>query len=58
MRALFPGVQIPDNNVADSLSLALAGARYLGNPLDGALTQKKTEAWAAVAWPTTKGSNA
>jgi Holliday junction resolvasome RuvABC endonuclease subunit len=55
MRAAFPGVQIPDDNVADSLALALMGSRHLGYPLDGALPKKHLEAMANPAWPTTKG---
>ena len=52
MRERFPGVRIPDDNVADGLALAAAGARWAGFPVDGALTKKQTEAMAAVAWPT------
>ena len=55
MRAAFPGVQIPDDNVADSLALALMGSRHLGHLLDGALPKKHLEAMSKVLWPTTKG---
>lgn len=51
MRERFPGVSIPDDNVADAVALAAAGARWLGLPIDGALSKKQQEAWAAVAWP-------
>lgn len=54
MRAGFPGVQIPDDNVADSMALALMGIRHLGAPLD-VVTPKQLEAMGAVSWPDMKG---
>jgi Holliday junction resolvasome RuvABC endonuclease subunit len=54
MREKFPGVSIPDDNVADAVALAAAGARWLGVPIDGAMTDKQADAMAAVAWPTTE----
>ncbi|MBK0296274.1 hypothetical protein IAE22_29375 [Bacillus sp. S34] len=43
---------VPDDNVADSLALALMGARHLGRPLDGALTRDHLKAMGAPSWPT------
>lgn len=54
MRAAFPGVLIPDDNVADSLALALMGVRHLGRPLDGDLAKKHLEAMGAPSWPNPK----
>jgi Holliday junction resolvasome RuvABC endonuclease subunit len=54
MKASFPGVPIPDDNVADALALALMGVRHLGAPLDVA-GPKQLEAFAAVAWPRIEG---
>ncbi|QJU54378.1 crossover junction endodeoxyribonuclease RuvC [Herbiconiux sp. KACC 21604] len=51
MRERFPGVRIPDDNVADAVALAAAGSRWLGQPIDGALSKTQQEAMAAVAWP-------
>ncbi|WP_291053648.1 crossover junction endodeoxyribonuclease RuvC [Herbiconiux sp.] len=51
MRDRFPGVRIPDHNVADAVAMAAAGARWAGFPVDGALSKKQHEAMAAVAWP-------
>lgn len=56
MRAAFPGVLIPDDNVADSLALALMGVRHLGRPLDGDLAKKHLEAMDAPSWPNPKGT--
>lgn len=58
MRAAFPGVQIPDDNVADSLALAAMGCRSMGFPIDGDLTTKQLSAMAAPAWPTKKEQDA
>lgn len=54
VRDRFPGVHIPDDNVADAVALAAAGARWAGYPADGALTKKQTDAMAALAWPSTE----
>jgi Holliday junction resolvasome RuvABC endonuclease subunit len=54
VRDRFPGVRIPDDNVADAVALAAAGARWAGFPIDGALSKKQHEAMAAVAWPDTE----
>jgi Holliday junction resolvasome RuvABC endonuclease subunit len=51
MRSRFPGVQIPDDNVADALALAAAAAHWAGFPADGPLDRKQNEAMTAVAWP-------
>jgi Holliday junction resolvasome RuvABC endonuclease subunit len=51
MRERFPGVRIPDHNVADAVAMAAAGARWAGFPVDGAWSKKQHEAMAAVAWP-------
>lgn len=51
MRLRFPGVQIPDDNVADALALAAAAAHWAGIPADGPLNEGQIEAMAAVAWP-------
>lgn len=52
MRALYSRDLVPDDNVADSLTLALMGARHLGRPLDGALTRDHLKAMDAPSWPT------
>lgn len=51
VRASFPGVAIPDDNVADALALAAMGARYLGSPIDGDLTVQHLAAMSAPDWP-------
>lgn len=60
MRALVAGdfgtALVPDHNVADAVALAAMGARYLGEPVDGLLSPKQEEAYAAVAWPEWKGN--
>lgn len=52
MRATYPDERIPDDNVADALALAAAGAAWLGHPTQ-TYTTKQNEAHAAIAWPTT-----
>lgn len=51
IRDRFPATRIPDDNVADAVALAAAGARWLGSPVDGALTKPQNEAMASVPWP-------
>lgn len=51
MRERFPGLAVPDHNVADALSLMAMGARHLGAPVDGALSKQHLEAMATPAWP-------
>lgn len=51
MRATYPDVPIADDNVADALALAAAGAAWLGQPTQD-YTPKQQEAHAAIAWPT------
>ncbi|ROS62171.1 Holliday junction resolvasome RuvABC endonuclease subunit [Frigoribacterium sp. PhB160] len=58
MRAAFPHVPVPDDNVADALALALMGLRHLGSPLDGELTPKHLDAMDAPSWPTPEGATA
>jgi hypothetical protein len=55
MRARHPDLRIRDHNVADSLALAAMGARYLGEPIDGAPSKQQTEAMDAVSWPISEG---
>lgn len=54
MRAAFPHVRIQDDNVADAVALAVAGARWLGAPLME-FSAKQDEAYGAVPWPLTEG---
>lgn len=58
MRAKFPAVAIPDDNVADALAMAAMGARWLGEPIDGEPSKKQVQAMAAVLWPVTKERSA
>lgn len=51
VRATFPDVRVLDDNVADALALAGMGARWLGAPIDGALSKKQLAAMVAVRWP-------
>lgn len=51
MRALLGALVVPDHNVADAVALAAMGARYVGEAVDGPLSSKQEEAYAAVAWP-------
>ncbi|WGD38500.1 hypothetical protein [Lysinibacter sp. HNR] len=55
MKERFPGVAIPDDNVADALVLASMGARWLGHPLDGVLSEKQKTAYDKASWPVLKG---
>lgn len=47
--AQFPDANVPDDNVADAVALAAAGAYQLGMPW--VLTEKQKAAHAKVAWP-------
>lgn len=49
VRADFPGVHVPDHNVADAVTLAGAGAAQLGFPVRYGVAQVR--AHAKVAWP-------
>lgn len=50
MRAVHPTVHVPDDNIADALALATAGAHWLGaaQPFNAG----QHAAFAAVHWPT------
>ncbi len=50
VRAAYPDVHIPDDNVADAVALAAAGAHRLGFPVE--YSPKQTRAHARIAWPT------
>lgn len=50
VRADFPGLLIPDDNVADAVALAAAGAAWLGAPLLE-YTVPQLEAFGRVPWP-------
>lgn len=54
MRAAYPGVSIPDDNVADALALLGMGARSMGVPIDGVLELQQLSAMDAVRWPDNK----
>jgi crossover junction endodeoxyribonuclease RuvC len=56
MRERFPGVSIPDDNVADALALCAMGARRLGTPIDGVLTHSQMNAFMRVSWPLIEGA--
>lgn len=50
IRDKFPGLAVPDDNVADAIALASIGARLVGRPVDGdGLDQKRKAAFATVA---------
>lgn len=49
VRSRFAGVQIPDDNVADAVALAEAGAAQFGLPVT--YVQAQISAHAKVAWP-------
>lgn len=51
MRTAYPEVRIPDDNVADALALAAAGARWLGHPTQ-AYTPDQEAVYARLDWPT------
>lgn len=50
VRASMPDLAIADHNVADAVSLALMGARWLGAPLD-MVGKQQMEAFGNVPWP-------
>ena len=50
LRAAFPAARIPDDNVADALGLAWAGARWAGIKTPDYLPGQE-EAFARLAWP-------
>jgi Holliday junction resolvasome RuvABC endonuclease subunit len=50
MRAAFPLTRIPDDNAADALALAWAGARWAGSEVPAYLPSQQ-EAFARLAWP-------
>ncbi|WP_336653303.1 MULTISPECIES: hypothetical protein [unclassified Leucobacter] len=49
-RAEFPYLELRSHDLADALSLARMGARFLGAPIDPS-TPQRDEAVAAVRWP-------
>lgn len=49
MRAQHPDARIPDDNVADALALAAAGARWAGTPIT--FTPDQEVAFARLSWP-------
>lgn len=49
VRARVPAAHVPDDNVADAVALAEAGARWLGVPVDYSAAQ--VSAHARIAWP-------
>lgn len=51
MKAAHPSVEVKDHNVADALALMGMGARWLGAPVDGAVTSKQLEAMRSAHWP-------
>jgi Holliday junction resolvasome RuvABC endonuclease subunit len=50
MRAAFPETRIPDDNVADAVGLAWAGARWAGIPTPDYMPGQE-EAFARLTWP-------
>lgn len=50
MRAAYPEARIPDDNVADALALAAAGARWLGHPTR-TYTPDQEAVFARLDWP-------
>jgi len=50
IRQTFPGVRVPDDNVADALGLAWAGGRWAGIPTPEYLPAQE-EAFARLSWP-------
>lgn len=50
MRADHPTLRLANDNVADGLALAAAGARHLGAPIDPS-TRQRVEVVAAIRWP-------
>lgn len=51
VRALFPLLQVVDDNEADALAMCAMGARWGGSPVDGDLDKKRARAMVAVRWP-------
>lgn len=51
LRAAFPAVTIPDDNVADAAGLMWAGARWAGIPTPDYLPEQ-AEAYSRLDWPT------
>lgn len=50
IRTAFPAVRVPDDNVADALGLAWAGARWAGIPTPNYVPAQE-EAFARLSWP-------
>lgn len=55
MRERFPGVKVRDDNEADALALCAMGKRWMGAPIDGAISGDQAGALEAVRWPDMKG---
>ncbi|HEX2905049.1 MAG TPA: hypothetical protein VHO01_16465 [Jatrophihabitans sp.] len=51
VRGRHPEVDIPDDNVADALTLAAMGARHLGKPIDAGRTDRGLTAMSSAKWP-------
>ena len=56
MKAAYPTVTVNDHNEADALALVGMGARWLGSPVDGAITSKQAKAMRSAHWPDMEGS--
>ena len=52
MKKRFPGVRVSDDNAADALALAAAGAWWAGFPIEGPTHAGQNEAMSKVPWPT------
>lgn len=50
IRALFPDAWIPDDNVADAMALAWAGATWLGADMP-VYTPAQTDVFTRLSWP-------
>jgi crossover junction endodeoxyribonuclease RuvC len=57
MRARFPEARVSDDNQADALALAAAGAWWAGFPIEGPTHAGQNEAMRRVPWPTREESN-
>ncbi len=55
MKAAFPALTVKDDNVADGLTLAAMGARWLSAPVDGSVTSRQLKAMRSAHWPDMKG---
>jgi Holliday junction resolvasome RuvABC endonuclease subunit len=55
VRATFPSLRIVDDNVADALALLSMGARWKGEPIDGAPSKAQLAAMTSVRWPSLEG---